>query len=265
MAKSSARLFGVSGVTFQDQDGSPSRRFTRPSKLLIGLGIVWIFVYAFFHSFPAADTAFSSLFCVGQDLAQGACDLFPARNHWLTGMFRPLFYWVPIAALVIMIIDIAWQYRRNGWADNERFKGEVLAIAAYLIGPILLVNGVLKAYSGRPRPVDVTLFGGDLGFVPVGDFSGACLSNCSFVSGEAAAAGWLLCLLPLLRGRWRHVIAALLIDISFAAPVLRVVMGSHFLSDAILGWLIGAMSLPVLALAFALMPKGISATLDRVR
>lgn len=237
----------------------------RPSKLLIGFGIAWIFVFAFFHSFPGTDIAFSSIFCTKQDLAQTACDLFPARNHWLTSVFRPIFYWVPIGALVIMVVDIVLQYRRNRWTDGERFKGEVLAVAAYLIGPILLVNGMLKAYSGRPRPVDVTLFGGDLGFVPVGDFTGACVSNCSFVSGEAAAAGWLLCLLPLLRGPWRHVMAALIIDISFAAPMLRVVMGSHFLSDAILGWLIGAMSLPVLAIALTFLPKGISATLDRVR
>lgn len=235
------------------------------SKLLIALAILWIVVLAFFHSFPSTDTAFSSIFCLKDGLQQNGCDLFPARNHWLTAVFRPIFYWVPIGALVVMIADIAWQYRSNRWADGERFKAEALAIAAYLVGPILVVNGILKAYSGRPRPVDVTLFGGDLSFVSAGDFSGSCLSNCSFVSGEAAAAGWLLCLLPLLRGRWRHLIGAVIIDISFAAPMLRVVMGSHFLSDAILGWLIGAMSLPVLVLALKFLPKGISATLDRVR
>jgi lipid A 4'-phosphatase len=249
----------------QNQDGATPGHMTGSTKLLIALGIAWLIVFAFFLGVPAADTAFSEIFCASQTPGQAACDIFPARNHWLTGMFRPIFYWVPIAALVIMTGDIIWQYRKNRCADRNRLRGEVLAIAAYLAGPILLVNGVLKAYSGRPRPIDVTLFGGDLGFMPVGDFSGACLSNCSFVSGEAAAAGWLLCLIPLLRGPWRHVIAALLIDISFAAPLLRVVMGSHFLSDAMLGWLIGAMSLPAMALALMLMPKGISATLDRVR
>jgi lipid A 4'-phosphatase len=91
------------------------------------------------------------------------------------------------------------------------------------------------------------------------------MSNCSFVSGEAAAAGWLLCLIPLLRGRFRHIVAALIIDVSLAAPFLRVVMGSHFLSDAILGWLIGAMSLPALFALHAAFPRGISATLDRLR
>lgn len=252
-------------MTIENQSALSSGRDTWSLRLLIGFGIAWIFVFAFFHSFPAADIAVSRLFCRADDGAQQACDLFPARNHWLTAAFRPLFYWIPIGALAVMIIDIIRQYARNRWADRKRLRNEVFALAAYLIGPIILVNGLLKAYSGRPRPVDVTVFGGDLGFAPAGDFSGACLSNCSFVSGEAAAAGWLLCLIPLLRGPFRHIVAALIIDVSLAAPFLRVAMGSHFLSDALLGWLIGAMSLPALAALLAVLPKGISATLDRFR
>jgi membrane-associated phospholipid phosphatase len=230
------------------------------------LSLAWAALFFLFHGFPGIDIAFSSLFCVGDGPDGALCSLFPAREHWLTGVFRPLFYWAPVAALAIMAADIAQHCARHGWTGSDRMRGEILAIAAYLIGPILIVNGWLKAYSGRPRPLDVSIFGGDLHFVPVGDFSGACASNCSFVSGEAAAAGWLLCLLPLLlRGRLRCLIAALLIDITIAAPFLRVAMGAHFLSDAVLGWLIGAASLPLLLGLLALLPKGISATLDRVR
>lgn len=253
------------GVTTGDQDGSSSTPSPRPFRPFTVLCLGWVLVFAFFHSFPGADIAASSLFCTKQAAGQAACDLFPARSHWLTAAFRPLFYWIPIGALAVMAADIVRQYASNGRADRDRLRGEVFALAAYLIGPIILVNGLLKAYSGRPRPVDATLFGGHLDFVAVGDFSGACTSNCSFVSGEAAAAGWLLCLIPLLRGRSRHILAALLIDISLAAPFLRVVMGSHFLSDAMLGWLIGAASQPALVVLFALLPKGISATLDRLR
>jgi lipid A 4'-phosphatase len=255
----------VLDVTIEDQNAPSSARNAWSWRLLVGLCLAWIVIFAFFHSFPAADIAVSSLFCRAKDAAAGGCDLFPARNHWLTGTFRPLFYWVPVAALVVMAADIAWQFARNRWADRERLGDELVALAAYLIGPILIVNGLLKAYSGRPRPVDASFFGGSLDFVAAGDFSGACLSNCSFVSGEAAAAGWLLCLIPLLRGPWRHIGAALIIDISLAAPFLRVVMGSHFLSDALLGWLIGAMSLPALVALHAVFPRGISATLDRLR
>ncbi|MGV3552345.1 phosphatase PAP2 family protein [Rhizobium sp.] len=252
-------------MTSEMLDGGSSRAFSSPGRWLIGLGIAWIAVFLFFLAFPGADTGFSSIFCSRPDLAEGPCSFFPARNHWLTEIVRPVFYWIPVAALLVMLADIVWQYSRNRWADAARFRNEVLAIAAYLVGTLLVVNGLLKAYSGRPRPLDIPLFGGELSFMPVGDFSGACMSNCSFVSGEGAAAGWLLCLLPLLRGPWRNPIAALLIFVSLAAPLLRVVMGAHFLSDAILGWLIGVMTMPALVLLLKLIPKGISATLDRLR
>ena len=235
------------------------------AKAAILLCLAWIALFVFFRSTPSADVAFSSLFCVGHGTAASACDVFPARNHWLTGIFRPLFYWAPVVALAVMAGDIALQYVRHGWGDSDRMRGEILAIVAYLIGPVLIVNAWLKGYSGRPRPIDVSLFGGDMSFVPVGDFSGACTSNCSFVSGEAAAAGWLLCLIPLVHGRCRNLIVALMIDVSIAAPLLRVAMGAHFISDALLGWLIGAASMPLLIMLLAVLPKGISATLDRVR
>ena len=252
-------------MTAGDRQASSSGRPDRSARLLLWLGLAWIFVFAFFHAFPAADTGVSALFCAGDARPDAACGLFPARKHWLTDIFRAVFYWVPIAALAALALDIGRHYRRREEADRERVKAEILALAAYLAGPILLVNGVLKAYSGRPRPVDTSLFGGDHAFVAVGDLSGACLSNCSFVSGEAAAAGWLLCLIPLIHGRVRHLAAALLIDVSLAAPFLRVAMGAHYLSDAMLGWLIGAASLPAVTLIAAAMPKGISATLDRIR
>lgn len=242
-----------------------SDRATWNSKLLMALCLAWIVIFVFFHAFPVADTAFSSLFCVASDPARDACNLFPARKHWLTDIFRPVFYWSPITALALIIGDIAWQYFRNRWRDGARPRAEILALAGYLVGPIVIVNGILKAHSGRPRPVDTTIFGADLNFVPVGDFSGACLSNCSFVSGEAAAAGWMLCLIPLIHGRFRSAGVALVIGISLAAPFLRVAMGGHFLSDALLGWLIGAASVPALTALLPLLSKGISATLDRVR
>lgn len=235
------------------------------AKAAILLCLAWIALFVFFRSTPSADVALSSLFCVGHAADATACDVFPARDHWLTGIFRPLFYWAPIGALAVMAGDVAMQYVRNGWTDRDRIRGEVLAIAAYLVGPILIVNAWLKTYSGRPRPIDVTLFGGDLSFVRVGDFTGACMSNCSFVSGEAAAAGWLICLIPLVHGRFRNLIVALMIDVSLAAPLLRVAMGAHFMSDALLGWLIGVASMPLLIVLLAVLPKGISATLDRVR
>lgn len=233
-------------------------------RILLWLSTAWLVLFALFHSFPAIDTAASSLLCRADAATSAVCDLFPARGHWLTGYFRLIFYWIPIGACVLLALDIAWHQTRNAWRDRTRLRAELLALLAYAVGPILFVNGLLKAYSGRPRPDDTTLFGGSLDFVAVGDFTGACLSNCSFVSGEAAAAGWLLWMIPLLHGRFRYLLAALIIDISIATPLLRVAMGGHFLSDVVLGWLIGAASVPALAVMSNVLLRRKTATLDRL-
>ena len=87
------------------------------------------------------------------------------------------------------------------------------------------------------------------------------MSNCSFVSGEAAAAGWMLCLALWIQGQFRKALIAALVTVSVVASLLRVVMGAHFLSDVMLGWLIGAASLPALvALSFVLPRRHIRNT-----
>lgn len=231
-----------------------------PMRLLLGFTTAWVVLYALFQTFPTIDTGFSSLFCVSGD-ASNACSVFVARGHWLAVTFRQLFFWAPVAALALMLGDIGYQLFSKARADRERVRFEVLAIAAYLVGPILVVNGILKSFSGRPRPLDTEFFGGAFNFVPVGDFTGACMSNCSFVSGEAAAAGWMLCLALWIQGRFRKALIAALVTVSVVASLLRVVMGAHFLSDVMLGWLIGAASLPALvALSFVLPRRHIRNT-----
>jgi membrane-associated phospholipid phosphatase len=84
-------------------------------------------------------------------------------------------------------------------------------------------------------------------FMAAGNFGGSCQSNCSFISGEAASAGWLLCVIPLLPPKFRRMLAAPLIAISLATPALRVAFGGHYLSDVMLGWLLS----PIVFLALA--------------
>lgn len=101
----------------------------------------------------------------------------------------------------------------------------------------MLVNFILKSHWGRPRPLETIDFGGALHFVQAGSMAGECASNCSFVSGEAAGAGWLLCLLFLVPRPLRLVLFGPLAAISLLAPALRLAFGAHYLSDVILGWL----------------------------
>ena len=119
------------------------------------------------------------------------------------------------------------------------------------IGPGLLVHAGLKELSHRPRPYNVTAFGGADAFRPFTRFDGACPHNCAFASGETAATTWMLAPASLVPPPWRG--AALLAAMAFAATtdVLRMAFGAHFLSDVCGGALITM--LVVLALRAALL------------
>lgn len=209
--------------------------------------------FGIFQAFPDLDLAAAKLFChassAGDPGAQGrSCEGFPVQDDGRAKVIRKALFYLPPIAAAILAFDII--YRRAvtpPWLCRG-FRLEALAILAYLAVPIGVVNGIFKQYSGRPRPYETLQFGGDLNFVSVADFTGACTGNCSFVSGEAAAAGWLLGV-ALIVWRRRPLLGRALIAASVITPALRVAMGGHYLSDALLGWLAGALSLPLMILA----------------
>ncbi|MDU6243821.1 MAG: PAP2 family protein, partial [Bradyrhizobium sp.] len=73
-------------------------------------------------------------------------------------------------------------------------KGRTVAflLLTLSLSAIVITNLAFKSYWGRPRPVVVTEFGGDMQFVPWWDPRGGCGRNCSFFSGEGATAFWTL-------------------------------------------------------------------------
>lgn len=119
-------------------------------------------------------------------------------------------------------------------------SGNNLAFLALtvVLGPGLLVHATLKEISHRPRPYSVAGFGGQTAFRPLQNFDGACRHNCSFPSGETAAATWMVAPASLVPPPWTG--PALVGAVTFAAATgaLRMAFGAHFLSDVCAGALI---------------------------
>jgi len=121
---------------------------------------------------------------------------------------------------------------RSATPPRWRRRAQVLLLALVL-GLWGVVNVGLKDHWGRPRPTDVSAFGGPHPFQPAGAVSPYCDKNCSFVSGHAAT-GFLLMALGLLgtpatrRRWWRIGLAAGLV-----IGAGRVLQGGHFLSDVV--------------------------------
>jgi lipid A 4'-phosphatase len=139
--------------------------------------------------------------------------------------------------MMLMLIGLLW--RRDIFGIRTQLW--VMITALFILGPGVLVNLVLKSVSGRARPADVTLFGGDANFTPAWLFSDQCVSNCSFVSGEGSGAAALVIsgvlVLLELRSRlgdfWLRIGTTALVLLGVMAAAQRVATGRHFLSDTV--------------------------------
>lgn len=141
---------------------------------------------------------------------------------------------------------------------------DLLFVAGSLaIGPGLLVNGVLKELWGRPRPVESTIFGGPWTFMPAWVPGGDCPTNCSFPSGEASGAAWLLSLVFVAPERWRRPLLAVAVAWMTTISLNRMVFGSHYLSDVLIGWCLMLVVLTVLREAiFVRLPDRVVDRID---
>ena len=101
------------------------------------------------------------------------------------------------------------------------------------LAPGLLVNVALKDHWGRPRPIDVTQFGGDQHFVPWWDPRGDCPGNCSFVSGDVAGAFWTLAPAALAPPQWRALAYGAALALGAGMSALRMMAGGHFFTDVV--------------------------------
>ena len=121
---------------------------------------------------------------------------------------------------------------RHG-ADRTAARS-VFLLASLALGPGLLVNGVLKENSHRPRPEQTVEFGGPWRFRPYEDFDGECRRNCSFVSGEVAASAWTLAPALLAPPPFRVLAVGAALAFTAATGALRMSFGGHYLSDVLL-------------------------------
>jgi membrane-associated PAP2 superfamily phosphatase len=140
---------------------------------------------------------------------------------------------VIVAAVVPAVVTLAMKMFWPRRSAPMSARAALFLVASLVLGPGVLVNGILKETWSRPRPGMVTEFGGEHRFMPWWDPRGTCDSNCSFVSGEASSAVWMIAPAMLAPLPWRYaaVGAAAVYGAGFA--FIRLLAGGHFLSDVI--------------------------------
>jgi lipid A 4'-phosphatase len=221
--------------------GTPLFGLWADPVLLLALMALWIALALVFNGEPEIDRAISSMFFAVQPCAQGsqasACGIFPASASASLQAVRNFFHYLPVVVAIVVVAILSRDLAAGRRAADARVRFTAAALAAFVVGPGLIVNVFLKEYWGRPRPASTDLFGGLLPFVPAGEWSNACPDNCSFVSGEASSIFWLICLIPLWPQRLRGKAVLATAAICVFSASLRVAFGGHYLSDVVLGGL----------------------------
>lgn len=179
-----------------------------------------------FFFFPELDTSFSALFF--RDGEFYAREYLPmVLVYEVAPIVTSLFGVATILVYLFMLLK-----KKETLASFKRSCYAFLFLAL-LIGPVLIVNSVMKEFSGRARPREVVQFGGEKNFTPAFVIANQCNRNCSFVSGHSSAGFYFVSLALILKGWRRRAVFWSAIFSGGVIGLVRIIQGGHFLSDVV--------------------------------
>jgi lipid A 4'-phosphatase len=198
-------------------------------RAILTVALLLVVVAAIFALWPELDLAAARAFhdengFIGQRL--------PARA------IRDFFNLTPF--VVLFVLAALYALKRCGLRAPGAPSGRALffLIATMAIGPGLIVNLGLKDHAHRPRPSQTQEFGGSWEFRPWQRFDGACPKNCSFVSGEASEAFWMVAPASLAPPAARPFAIGAALLFGIGASLMRMAAGGHYLSDVLISALL---------------------------
>lgn len=187
-----------------------------PALLFVALALLFRFV-------PQIDLAVASWFFDPVERFASPKRGFPGFMYYFGDGFGAVLIVVLSVGSVAALLLPRLRDQRRTW---------LMLYFALLLGPGLVVNGLLKQEFHRARPLQVEEFKGRRDFTPAFVVSDQCRTNCSFVSGHAAQAFYLLAFgLAFPRQRRRWMAAAL--AFGGLMGLSRMMAGAHFLSDIV--------------------------------
>jgi len=199
-----------------------------------------LFCVVIFALFPELDIAASSFFYKeGEGFYLGDSFLF-AFLHKRLGVILGV-------SIVGLLLALLYQLKTKKVLKYFDKKAIGFILIFLLLGPGLITNVFFKEYSGRVRPVHTEIFGGSKAFTPYYSLKGECQTNCSFISGHAAAGFFFLAFAYVMKSRRIFYVA---LGFGVLMALTRVVQGGHFLSDVVFAFIVNFIVLKVLYFLF---------------
>ena len=207
------------------------------TTVLVKSQIVFIVIVIFITIGPSIDIYLSSIFYYGNNQ-------FMLQSYYTTSIiFRKIL--LPLLLVYIFILPAMSKLTVvNKIFFNYCFSLKEL-VFIWISGItilILFVNVLLKNMWGRVRPNELLIFGGKGDFTPWYKFSDICVSNCSFVSGDASV-GFMLMVFYFVTKKNIYCYLALFFGTSIG--FIRIIAGGHFFSDIVFAQLVVTIPLSV--------------------
>jgi lipid A 4'-phosphatase len=199
--------------------------------LFIALGLA-LAVGLLFGIYPELDLKLVALFY------DPATKSFPLRFSALAAVLRDGAMWIAWSLALPAFVALVIKQIRPDRPLLISGRAIVFLLVTLILSAGILTNLSFKSYWGRPRPVMVTQFNGDMNFVPWWDPRGDCGRNCSFFSGEAATAFWTYAPAALTPPAWRPLAYAAAGLFGVITSGLRMAFGGHFFTDVAIAGLV---------------------------
>ncbi len=194
--------------------------------LIVALAIAAV-VGVLFGVYPQLDLMISAPFnAVVHDGNHFAVRIYPPALH-----ARDIGLWIPAALVLLPVAALVLKLFLPQRKLLISGRAILFLLTTLALAPGLMANVLLKDHWGRPRPIDVTQFGGDQHFVAWWDPRGDCPGNCSFVSGDVSGAFWTLAPAAVAPPQWRALAYGAALALGAGMAALRVTAGAHFFSD----------------------------------
>jgi lipid A 4'-phosphatase len=192
--------------------------------LFIALGLALV-IGLLFGIYPELDLKLAALFY------DPAIKFFPLKLNAIAAGARDGAMWIAWGLALPAIVAVVIKLVRPDRPLLISGRAIIFLLVTLALSAGVLTNLTFKSYWGRPRPVVVTQFNGDLPFVPWWDPRGGCARNCSFFSGEGATAFWTFAPAALTPPAWRPLAYAAATLFGVVTSVLRMAFGGHFFTD----------------------------------
>jgi len=156
---------------------------------------------------------------------------FPLKLNTWAAIARDGAMWIAWGLALPAIVSLLVKLARPDRPLLMSGRAIIFLLTTLILSAGVLTNLTFKSYWGRPRPVMVTEFNGDLPFMPWWDPRGGCGRNCSFFSGEGATAFWTYAPAALTPPAWRPLAYAGATLLGVTTSLLRMAFGGHFFTD----------------------------------